>query len=158
MEPSDALLEFNEWRIRTRNTWESMRVERAEPRPKSLVVKFAGIDDRDAASALTGRDIGIERARWPAPDADEYYWVDLLGAEVVTHEGTTLGNVESFIETGAHDVMVVRASEGVETLIPFVLDDVVTRVTLAPQRINVRWPSDATDSVDAEADGDTDRS
>ena len=55
-------------------------------------------------------------------------------------QGEPLGVVDSMLETGADDVMVVSGDR--ERLIPFVIDDIVREVDLVGQRLTVDWQSD----------------
>lgn len=109
-----------------------------------LVVASAhDVPDRAAAEALKGARIFVSRASFPTPDADEYYWVDLIGLSVVNREGQVLGTVIDLLDTGPHCVL--RLDTGVaghpERLIPFVaayVDD----VSLARRCIQVDWQPD----------------
>ena len=72
------------------------------------------------------------------PDTEEgYYWVDLIGLEVVTTEEVMLGTVQSMMETGANDVLVVNGDR--ERLIPWIEGDVVQTVDLEKGSIVVDW-------------------
>jgi len=106
----------------------------------TIVAKLAGIDDRDAALALRGRAIWIDRSQLPEPGPGEYYWADLLGIRVETAEGRPLGVVAAMMETGANDVMVVAGEK--ERLIPFVPGKYVLTVDLEQQRLVVDWDPD----------------
>ena len=57
-----------------------------------------------------------------------------------------LGRVDHLIETGANDVLVVRATEDSiddrERLIPWLEDDVILNVDIESKRISVRWHPD----------------
>ena len=77
----------------------------------------------------------------PAASKDEYYWADLIGLDVVTAREESLGKVEGLIETGANDVLCVRAGDGKEHLLPFV-SAVILDVDLAVRRIRVEWEKD----------------
>jgi 16S rRNA processing protein RimM len=85
-------------------------------------------------------EIGISRDQLPETVPGEYYWSDLQGLEVVTLEGESLGRVDHLIETGANDVLVVQGDR--ERLIPFVPEQVVTRVDLEAGIIQVDWDRD----------------
>lgn len=68
----------------------------------------------------------ISREDFAPADEDEYYWADLVGMTVTNREGNVLGVVDNMMETGAHDILVVRGEYG-QKLIPFVgqfIDDV----------------------------------
>jgi 16S rRNA processing protein RimM len=100
-----------------------------------------GCDDRDAAAALMGQQIAILRSQLPSPEAGEYYWADLVGLLVSNTEGVALGRVDSLLETGANDVLVV-VQDGVERLIPFVQGQFVKDINLEEGRMLVDWDPD----------------
>lgn len=68
------------------------------PHGRGIVLGFEGVDDRDAALALRGARIEVERARLPPLEPGEYYLVDLVGARVVGPDGP----VGEVIEVVAH--------------------------------------------------------
>lgn len=110
---------------------------------KRLVIKLAGIDDPETAQAWANRDIAIDRGALPALEADEFYWHDLVGCEVINRQGLSLGTVKSMLSTGAHDVMEIATSDQTQAcLIPFVFNVYVDQVDLDGGRILVDWPSE----------------
>jgi len=86
---------------------------------------------------MRGIEIAIKRDQLPATEDNEFYWIDLEGLKVVNQEGIDLGVVESLMETGANDVLVVRGDK--ERLIPFVMDEYVLDVDLDKGTITVDW-------------------
>ncbi|WP_322033646.1 ribosome maturation factor RimM [Paraburkholderia sp. J76] len=115
----------------------------------SVVGQLSGLDDRDAALLLRGARVYVSRAEFPAPAADEYYWVDLIGLDVANEAGVELGKVADLIDNGAQSVLRVtypstdkdgKPATG-ERLIPFVGVFVKT-VDLAAKRIVVDWEAD----------------
>jgi 16S rRNA processing protein RimM len=114
-----------------------------------ILAESAECPDRDAAEALRGSRVFVSRQTFPPADADEYYWVDLIGASVFNREGEPLGTVSSLLDTGVHSVLVVASPPAggkipaapVERLIPFVSAYVDT-VDLAARRIVVDWGLD----------------
>ena len=114
----------------------------------AIVALAPEIADRDAAEALKGARIFVSRASFPAPEPDEFYWVDLIGLAVVNREGAALGEVVGLIDTGPHCVLRVqppaaeeRPAEAGERLIPFV-DAYVDSVDLPGRRLVVDWGLD----------------
>ena len=107
---------------------------------KGVVARLVGCDDRDQAQSLMGYEIGVYRDQLPETEPGEYYWNDLKGLKVVTLQGESLGIVDHLIETGANDVLVVKGER--ERLIPFVQDQVVTKVDLDNGEIQVDWDKD----------------
>lgn len=128
----------------------AVRVRECKPHGDGLVVRLEGLDDRDQADRLKGCSVWVSRSAFPALPEGEYYWVDLIGAQVVNREGLVLGVVYDLMATGPHSVLVVQpppsalapdAAPAAEVLIPFV-PLYVDRVDLAAKRIEVDWQLD----------------
>ncbi len=107
---------------------------------KAIVAHLSGIDDRDAAAEFINAELAIQRDQLPKLAADEYYWTDLIGLQVVTENGQHLGQVIDLMETGANDVVVVKGSE--EHLIPFLQPDVIKVIDLEKQCMTIDWDPD----------------
>lgn len=105
-----------------------------------VIASFAEVPDRNGAEAVDGYYIAAPRDALPKPDADEYYWADLVGLEVRNASGLVLGKVTGLMSTGAHDVLQVQEGE-VERLIPFVAA-YVTAVDIEAGTIRVEWEAD----------------
>lgn len=120
--------------------WTRHRVHEARGHGQGIVARIDGCRSREDAEEYRGCAIGLPRAELPAPAADEYYWMDLIGAAVVTQAGVPLGSVKGFMETGANDVMVVDGER--ERLIPFLLNATVSEVDLIRKRLVVDWDPD----------------
>jgi 16S rRNA processing protein RimM len=86
-----------------------------------LLVRFAGIDDRDAAVELRGTFLTVDSATLaPLDDPDEFRDGDLVGLSVRTSDGTSVGVVDDVLHSG-QDVLVIKASDGRSVMVPFVL-------------------------------------
>ncbi len=120
--------------------WQVFHPEAVRLHGDSWVVKLMGMDDRSAAERLVGMYLGAPREALPATDIDEYYWTDLIGLDVVNLQGESLGKVESLLETGANDVLVVKEDK-TQRLLPFI-ESVVKRVDREAARIEVEWGRD----------------
>ena len=110
----------------------------------ALVAWARGVDDRDAAQALRGARVFVPRSAFPAVGKDEYYWVDLIGLDVVNREGELLGRVRELLPTGPQTTPVLAWEQDGKTherLIPFV-SAFVDQVDLAGRRITVDWQGD----------------
>jgi 16S rRNA processing protein RimM len=111
-----------------------------------LVAKWEGCDDPEAAQALKGWRIGVARGDFPPLPHGEYYWVDLVGAQVVNRQGATLGTVRGLRSNGAHDILEVEragtpAAAPDHLLIPLVAA-YVDEIDLPAMRIGVDWGED----------------
>ena len=120
----------------------SFRVESLRPlRDDMLVVRLAGVSTRDAAEALTGVELYARRDQLPPPEADEFYWDDLVGLAAATPDGASLGRVVGLVNYGAGDVLEIAPDGGGETLLlPFTkavaieIDFAAGRIVVAPPR------------------------
>jgi 16S rRNA processing protein RimM len=139
-EPRDGLLAYSDCYLCLAGEWVAGRIEASRPQGKSLVGKLAGVEDRDAAIAWRGADIGLPRDRLPAATDGHYYWADLEGLRVRHRDGRELGKVAYLLATGQHDVLVVQGER--EVLIPFVMDRFILGVDLANGLIDVDWEWD----------------
>jgi 16S rRNA processing protein RimM len=98
----------------------AMTLVAARPTSDRWIVCLDGIDDRDAAAALTNADLSLPRAALPALTPDELYVEDLVGCEVRDGLGRRRGVVRGTFWNGAHDVLTVVDDAGAELLVPAV--------------------------------------
>ena len=126
-----------------------LRVVQAKEHGEVVVAQVHDVTDRGEAEALRGARVFVARSSFPTAGADEYYWVDLIGLNVLNQQGQALGQVIGLLDTGPHSVLRVARelepggapAEAAERLIPFVaayVDD----VDLAARRITVDWSPD----------------
>ena len=166
-----TLLDYDAWWIRPRSGpgavkaaasrsvtasdgWAKYPVASSREHGATLVAQLAGIDDREAAAALKGADVGVLRSALPAAAEGEIYYDDLVGLEVINLQGTRLGRVSKVQDFGAHPVLCVvmdknegaagdptKGATAVERMIPFV-DVYVQAIDVAAGRIDVDWQLD----------------
>jgi 16S rRNA processing protein RimM len=85
-----------------------------------LIGRIAGITDRNAAEALKGVELFVDRERLPAPDdPEEYYLADLIGLDAVDGKGAKLGEIVSVDNYGAGDLLLVVPEGGEGFVVPF---------------------------------------
>ena len=85
-----------------------------------LLVRFEGINDRDAAAELRGTWLLVDAATIAPPDdPDEFNDTDLIGLAVRTVDGAAVGTVDDVLHP-AQDVLVVKTPDRREIMIPFV--------------------------------------
>jgi 16S rRNA processing protein RimM len=117
-----------------------LRITAARSHGDTVVAQAQEVGDRTAAEQLRGATVFVARSSFPTTGDDEFYWVDLIGLEVINREGAVLGVVDSLLDTGAHSVLRVLHGDE-ERLIPFVAAYVDT-VDLQGRRIVVDWGLD----------------
>lgn len=143
-EALDGLFDYDTWWIGKQDNWREVAVEQAKIHNDVLVVKLAGVDDRDQAFACKGLQVAVPRDALPVPEENEYYWSDLIGLAVKNQQEVDFGNVTDVFETGANDVLVVKTGKedgNIERLIPFI-DQVVLTVDIAAKTMLVDWDAD----------------
>ncbi|MCS7173899.1 MAG: ribosome maturation factor RimM [Armatimonadetes bacterium] len=110
-------------------------VESVRPHGRFFLVRLRGVEGREAAEALRGRELRIPQEEAPPLPEGTYYVADILGLEVRTPEGKVLGRVREVLRTGANDVYVVAGDR--EILLP-AIEDVVQEVNLEERCMVVR--------------------
>jgi 16S rRNA processing protein RimM len=130
-----------------------LRIAEAREHGDHVVARAHDVEDREAAESLRGASVFVPRSSFPTPQADEYYWVDLIGSSVVNREGDRLGVVRGLLETGptcvlriepaatelgAHAQADAETNGPAEILIPFVAA-YVDEVRPDERRIMVDW-------------------
>lgn len=121
--------------------WEERCVAEGAPHGQGILMRLEGCADRDQAALLMGRRMAVWRQQFPALPEGQFYWSDLVGLRVFTVAGVDLGVVESLLETGANDVLVVRDGRK-ERVIPFLWQSVVMSVDLEGGGMRVDWDPD----------------
>jgi 16S rRNA processing protein RimM len=116
-------------------------VERIRPAKSVVIVKFRGVDDRDAAEVLSGTELFVERSALPAPEANEYYHADLLGLEAHDAAGDLVGTVVAIHNFGAGDILEIAPQRGPSLLLPFT-DANVPAIDLSARRLVVAPPAE----------------
>ena len=140
----EAILDYFPWSLKLGNKIQSVEITDWRKHNNGLVVKVAGIDDRDIAQKLVGSEIFVNEDALSDLPEGEFYWRDLIGMTVVTDKGYNLGQVSDLMETGANDVLVVKANlkDGFgkkERLIPYLMDQVILSVSAEDKQICVDW-------------------
>ena len=148
---ADALFNAKRWYLKSTGPKPAqlqLAVRSVREQGEGIVATADGVDDRNAAEALRGHEIHIPRSDFPRTPDGEYYWVDLIGLDVVNRESQPLGRVIGLIDTGPHAVLRILppgveepAKPDQERLIPFV-EAFVDDVSLEARRITVDWGLD----------------
>ena len=145
-DPQENFLEFGHWMLKRREGLEPVEFDAGRRQGKGLVAHIAGVDDRTLAESFRGLEVAVAADALPQLEEGDYYWRDLQGLRVWCQDGkdkVLLGTVDYLIETGANDVLVVKACEGSidtrERLIPYLPGTTVTRVDIEEALIEVDW-------------------
>jgi 16S rRNA processing protein RimM len=102
-----------------------LKAKSVRPGTEIVIIKFEGINDRNAAEALKHLTLSVPRSRLPADeDEDEFYHADLIGLPCETAEGKLLGHVASIHDFGAGDVLDIRTASGPGLSLAFTKENV----------------------------------
>lgn len=106
-----------------------------------LILQFAGVADRNAAEALRGVLLLVDRDEGAdTGDPDAFYDTALIGCQVATVTGEDVGTVQEVLHLPGQDVLVVRNDAGREVLVPFVTA-IVPTVDVVHRRIAIDPPA-----------------
>ncbi|MFE7030195.1 ribosome maturation factor RimM [Streptomyces sp. NPDC057621] len=105
-----------------------------------LLLRFAGVRDRNGAEALRNTLLIADVDPDEAPeDPDEYYDHQLMDLDVVLKDGTEVGRLTEISHLPSQDLFVVERPDGTEVLIPFV-EEIVVEIDLEKQRAVIDPP------------------
>jgi 16S rRNA processing protein RimM len=142
-EPMDNIFAYQPWQILMNGQWREVKVIQGKLHGKGLVAQLEGCNDREMAKLYAGAEIAVDRSKLPELEDGDYYWSQLTGMNVETEAGVKLGKVDHLLATGANDVLVVRGNQDSidteERLIPWLPDQVITKIDLSGGVIRVDW-------------------
>lgn len=136
-DPRENILTYSPWLLKKDDETKTVNIVDGQLQGKTIVAQLDGVNDRDQAASLMGWDIFITQDQLPKAAKGEYYWSDLIGLTVETIDGVQLGVVDSLLETGANDVLIVQGER--ERVIPFLQGQTIINVELDAGRIIVDW-------------------
>jgi 16S rRNA processing protein RimM len=108
------------------------------PVADAYIVRLAGVDDREAAAALTLGEVRVARTQLPPLEPGEYFVEDVVGCSVEGEDGRPLGVVRETLWNGAQDVATIDGPDGRERLIPLV-PEFVLNVDAPARKMQIRW-------------------
>ncbi|MBN4665518.1 ribosome maturation factor RimM [Pandoraea nosoerga] len=148
----EGLLSADRWYFRRpgESTYSMAHVLHSRGHSGTVVAQLRGSANRTAAEALKGLQVWVPRSAFPTAGEDEFYWVDLIGAQVTNLQDEVLGKVVGLLDNGVHTVLRVayetapvdgKPAKTAERLIPFVGRYVQT-VDVDAGRIVADWGLD----------------
>ena len=85
-----------------------------------LRVKIKGVDDRNLAETLIGKELYAARGVLPDLKAEEvYYEADLIGLKVLDEQNNEVAKVIGFYNFGAGDILEIKLKTGQSEMLPF---------------------------------------
>jgi len=117
-----------------------------------VLVRIKGVNDRNAADALKGQTLYVERSRLPQPDEDEFYFSDLLGLKAELSDGAPFGKVVEAGDFGGGPFLEIAAPGHGRVLVPFT-KACVPVVDIAGGRVVIDPPAGLLEPGDPEPQG-----
>ena len=114
-------------------------VESARLHKRVVLMKFAGVDDRNAAELLVKKDLQVPREDLVPLQKGQHYIYDIIGSAVYDLQDHELGKLTDVLRTGSNDVYVVTADDGRETLLA-AIPDVIKSIDESAKKIVVDPP------------------
>ena len=129
----------------------TFKIGKARATSKGVVARLEGVTDRNAAEALKGVELFVERGRLPQAGEQEFYHADLIGLEAVSPDGAAVGRITAVQNYGAGDLLEIRLTgAGATELVPFT-EAFVPQVDVAGGRVVVMLT--AAEAEDTESEG-----
>lgn len=116
---------------------QSYEILEATPQPPRLILQLKDIRTVEEARSLVGKEIYVRKECLPDLPEDEYYWMEIVGMEVETEEGKSIGTIKEIFPTGAHDIYVVQGRRG-EIFLPAV-QEVIQSIDRRRRVMKVTW-------------------
>jgi 16S rRNA processing protein RimM len=115
------------------------QVEHLRTNKEFGLLKLRGIDDRDQADLLRQLLVLTELDDAVPLDEGEFYLYEMIGLDVQTEDGESLGTLVEVLETGANDVYIINSPRYGEVLIP-AIEQTILKTDIDAGIMTVRLP------------------
>jgi 16S rRNA processing protein RimM len=115
------------------------QVEHLRTNKEFGLLKLRGIDDRDQADLLRQLLVLTELDDAVPLDEGEFYLYEMIGLDVQTEDGESLGTLVEVLETGANDVYIINSPRYGEVLIP-AIEQTILKTDIDAGVMTVRLP------------------
>ena len=134
--PRKNILEYQPWYFVDNETYKVIEITSGREQSKTIVAQVKGINNRDEALQLIGKDLYINKDRLPEIDNDAHYWHELTGFRVINKNEVDLGIVDYLVDTGSNHVLVTKGNT--EHWIPYI-EPFLVSVNKHKKVISVDW-------------------
>ena len=134
--PRKNILEYYPWYFVDNGTYKVIEITTGREQSKNIVAHLKGIDNRDQAGQLIGKDLYIDKDQLPELSDDEHYWHELNEFRVINKNGVDLGVVNYLVDTGSNNVLVTKGEK--EHWIPYI-EPYLVSVDKQNRVITVDW-------------------
>ena len=134
--PRKNILEYKPWYFIYNGSYQVIEIISGREQSKTIVAQVKGIDNRDEAVQLIGKDLYINKEQLPELDDDEHYWYELTGFRVINKNEVDLGILDYLVDTGSNHVLVTKGDT--EHWVPYI-EPFLVSVDKQKKVITVDW-------------------
>ena len=120
----------------TAGNTEVYEVQSVDANNKGMVIKFEKVDDRTSAEQLIGRFVFVDEEHLERPKTGSYFVHDLIGCEVVSTDGRSIGSVSEVYHLPGQDLWEIR--HGSDTTLMPAVKKFIRDVDLKKRRITIQ--------------------
>lgn len=110
-------------------------VRKIQASGKFLFMELSDINAVEAARSFIGKKVYLPKDFLPKLPDGQYYWHDIIGLNVFTEDGKSLGVITSIFATKSNDVYVCKGKK--EILLPAIAD-VIVNIDIPGKTMKVR--------------------
>jgi 16S rRNA processing protein RimM len=136
---AEVLRSTRRWWLLGSGPARELQVRAVRTQGAALVAKWDGCDSPEAAEALKGAAVAVARSDFPPAGEREYYWVDLIGLQVVNRCNRPLGVVRGLRSSAAHDLLEIEPPGGAALILVPVIGDYFDGVDAEAGTVRVNW-------------------
>ncbi|WP_017813644.1 ribosome maturation factor RimM [Paenibacillus shenyangensis] len=115
---------------------QQVEVQTSRLQKNMYVIRFKGFGNINEVEKYKGWVLKVSKNDTVDLEEDEYYFHEIIGCEVITDEGQSLGVITEILTPGANDVWVVKPAKGKDILIPYI-HDVVLDINVEDKKITI---------------------
>ena len=134
--PRKNILEYQPWYFVDNETYKVIEITTGREQSKTIVAQVKGINNREEALQIIGKDLYINKDQLPELDNDAHYWYELTGFRVINKNEVDLGIVDYLVDTGSNHVLVTKGDT--EHWIPYI-EPFLVSVDKHKKVISVDW-------------------
>lgn len=114
----EIFLTFKEFQYKDQYKEGILLVEKIKLYKNIIICKFKNKNNIESVLSLRGLKLYIQTSMLPKLDNGEHYVYELIGVNVWTDDNIELGQLRDVINTGSHDVYVIKDYKNKEYLLP----------------------------------------
>ena len=105
----------------------NIKIEDQNFMPKKTIMKIEDLNSIEECQDYIGLDLFALKKDLPETESDEFYWHELIGSDVLNHDGIQLGQVEDIFTSGENDILIIKGKDSKkETYIPFLKKNIIS--------------------------------